>query len=139
MTRKWVLAAVIICLLPLAGRLWAQSEFFRIEDLRPGMKGIGKTCYQGSKTEEFQVEILGVMRHISPGGDAVLARLTGGPLSETGVFEGMSGSPVSTSGCRSLHRLPGCDGCRKLTLLPLLNQSREKIKQRSVQVGSAGH
>ncbi|MBZ5498443.1 MAG: hypothetical protein LAP85_18750 [Acidobacteriia bacterium] len=98
MTKKWVLAAVIILSLPLPGNVWAQTGFFRIEDLRPGMKGIGKTCYQGSRPEEFQVEILGVMRHMSPGGDAVLARLTGGPLLQTGVFEGMSGSPVFIDG-----------------------------------------
>ena len=73
-------------------------RFFRLEDLQPGMKGIGKTCYQGSKPEEFQVEILGVMRGISPGADAVLARFSGGSLDQTGVFEGMSGSPVFIDG-----------------------------------------
>lgn len=98
MTKRWVLAAVVTLLLPLSGNVWAQNEFFRVEDLRPGMKGIGKTCYLGSKPEEFQVEILGVMRHISPGGDAVLARMSGGPLSQTGIFEGMSGSPVFIDG-----------------------------------------
>ncbi|HYK87254.1 MAG TPA: hypothetical protein VE398_00685, partial [Acidobacteriota bacterium] len=62
------------------------------------MKGIGRTCYQGTKPEEFQVEIIGVMKSITPGGSAVLARFSGGPLSETGVFEGMSGSPVYING-----------------------------------------
>ncbi len=98
MTKRWILAAVFALFLPLHGKVWAQNDFFRLEDLRPGMKGIGKTCYQGSKPEEFQVEILGVMRHMSPGGDAVLARMTGGPLAQTGVFEGMSGSPVFIDG-----------------------------------------
>lgn len=98
MKKTWVQAAIISLLLPLAGQLWSQTGFFRVDDLRPGMKGIGKTCYRGSTPEEFQVEILGVMRHVSPGGDAVLARLTGGPLADTGVFEGMSGSPVYLDG-----------------------------------------
>ena len=62
------------------------------------MKGVGKTCYQGSRPEEFEVEIMGVLRGISPGADAVLARLSGGPLEKTGVFEGMSGSPVYIDG-----------------------------------------
>ena len=38
------------------------------------------------------------MRRVNPGVDAVLARLTGGPLMQTGVFEGMSGSPVFIDG-----------------------------------------
>jgi len=62
------------------------------------MKGVGKTCYQGSEPEEFGVEILGIMRHISPGTDAVLARFSGDMIAKTGVFEGMSGSPVYIDG-----------------------------------------
>jgi hypothetical protein len=98
MTRKWFLAAVISIMLPLPGNVWPQAEFFRVEDVRPGMKGIGKTCYQGSKPEEFQVEILGVLRGLNPGSDAVLARMSGGPLAQVGIFEGMSGSPVFIDG-----------------------------------------
>jgi hypothetical protein len=44
------------------------------------------------------VEILGVMKHINPGTDAVLARFSGDLISKTGVFEGMSGSPVYIDG-----------------------------------------
>ncbi len=94
MTIKRHLAAAAVVLLTAAGAARAATEFFRIEDVKPGMKGIGRTCYQGNKPEEFQVEILGVMRGITPGGNAVLARFTGGSLAQTGVFEGMSGSPV---------------------------------------------
>jgi len=98
MTRRWLLIAVAIVLLTTASAGWAATEFFRVEDLRPGMKGIGKTCYQGTKPEEFQVEIIGVMRGVSPGGNAVLAKFSGGPLGQTGIFEGMSGSPVFIDG-----------------------------------------
>src|SRR5262245_65334720 len=77
---------------------WSAVEFFPVDKIKPGMKGVGKTCYLGNKPEEFQVEVLGVMRGISPGADAVLARLSGGPLEKTGVFEGMSGSPVFIEG-----------------------------------------
>ncbi len=97
MTRRR-LPAAILALLCLSTTSWSRTEFFKLEDLRPGMKGIGKTCYQGSKPEEFQVEILGVMKGISPGANAVLARFSGGPLGNTGVFEGMSGSPVFIDG-----------------------------------------
>lgn len=75
-----------------------KQEFFKIEDLRPGMKGIGKTCYQGMKPEEFQVEILGVLHRMNPGANAVLAKFSGGLLDKVGIFEGMSGSPVFIDG-----------------------------------------
>jgi hypothetical protein len=75
-----------------------KPDFFKVEDLRPGMKGIGKTCYQGTKPEEFQVEILGILRGINPGANAVLAKFSGGPLDKIGIFEGMSGSPVFIDG-----------------------------------------
>ena len=97
MMRKRLLVASATALLSLSPLL-ARTEFFSVQDLRPGMKGVGKTCYQGSRPEEFAVEILGVLRGISPGADAVLARLSGGPLERTGVFEGMSGSPVFIDG-----------------------------------------
>jgi len=76
----------------------AKTEFFKIEDLRPGMKGVGRTCYQGSRPEEFQVEILGVLRGVNPGASVVLARFSGAALEKTGIFEGMSGSPVYIDG-----------------------------------------
>jgi len=98
MFQKVSTATVAFIVLFGATHLRSRAEFFRLEDLRPGMKGIGKTCYRGSKPEDFQVEILGVMRGVGPGANAVLARFSGGTLAETGVFEGMSGSPVFIDG-----------------------------------------
>jgi hypothetical protein len=100
MAKRWfwlvvLLLAVVLC--PFPGG-WAKSDFFKIEDLRPGMKGIGKTCYEGTKPEEFQVEILGVLHGVNPGADAVLARFSGNRLDKVGIFEGMSGSPVFIDG-----------------------------------------
>ena len=100
MIRRWLWSAfaAIALLAPSFLMGLGKTEFFKIEDLRPGMKGIGKTCYQGTKPEEFQVEILGVLHGVGPGSDAVLAKLSGGLLDKIGVFEGMSGSPVFIDG-----------------------------------------
>jgi hypothetical protein len=100
MMKKRVLSALAasVFLVAMFSLAWAKTEFFRVEDLRPGMKGIGKTCYQGSSPEEFQVEILGVLRGVNPGASAVLARFSGSRLEKTGIFEGMSGSPVYIDG-----------------------------------------
>jgi hypothetical protein len=97
-SRLLLIFAAMALLLPSLSNGLANNAFFNIEDLRPGMKGIGKTCFQGDRPEEFQVEVLGVLRGISPGCNAVLARFSGGQIDKTGVFEGMSGSPVFIDG-----------------------------------------
>ena len=74
------------------------QDFFPIKDVRPGLRGIGRTVFQGNRIEEFQVEILGVLQNLGPKQTIILARLSGGPLAETGVLQGMSGSPVYIGG-----------------------------------------
>lgn len=71
---------------------------WKVEDLRRGMKGHGRTVMKGTKVETFQVEILGTLRNTSAGRDLVLARLSGLGLEKTGVIAGMSGSPVYVDG-----------------------------------------
>ena len=66
-----------------------------VSEVRPGMVGIGRTVFAGTRVEEFRVNILGVIENvIGPQRHLILARLEGGPLAETGVIAGMSGSPV---------------------------------------------
>ena len=73
-------------------------NFMSLDQVKPGMKGIGKTVFRGTEIEEFEAEILGVLKNITPRQDAILARLSGGPLKRTGVMGGMSGSPVYVDG-----------------------------------------
>jgi len=74
------------------------TSFMSVDEVRPGMKGTGKTVFQGTKIEQFDVELLGVLKNYAPKQDMVLARLSGGPLARTGVIAGMSGSPVYIDG-----------------------------------------
>jgi hypothetical protein len=75
------------------------ARLFPVEDLRPGMKGVGHTVFAGTKPEEFGVEILGVLPGFpGPHKSAIIARLTGANVEKTGVFAGMSGSPVFVEG-----------------------------------------
>ena len=62
------------------------------------MHGTGRTVFTGSKVEEFQVEILGVLDGAGPKQSLILARLSGGPLDHAGVMEGVSGSPIYLDG-----------------------------------------
>ncbi|PYS43358.1 MAG: hypothetical protein DMG14_01170 [Acidobacteria bacterium] len=74
------------------------TKFMTVDEIRPGMKGYGKTVFQGTKIEQFDVELLGVLKNFAPKQDMILARLSGGPLARTGVIAGMSGSPVYIDG-----------------------------------------
>jgi hypothetical protein len=69
-----------------------------LSQVKPGMKGRGRSVFQGRTIEDFEVEILGVMENTSPKRSVILARLKGQGLEATGVIAGMSGSPVYIDG-----------------------------------------
>lgn len=74
-------------------------EHVSVDEIRPGMEAIGRTVFTGDRLEEFRVHIIGVLRNvIGPRRDLILATLEGGPLANTGVIAGMSGSPVYIGG-----------------------------------------
>ena len=74
------------------------EAYWNVEDLRPGMRGKGRTVMKGTRVESFDAEVLGVMKNTSPGRDMVLCRLSGLNLDKTGVIAGMSGSPIYIDG-----------------------------------------
>lgn len=69
-----------------------------LDQVKAGMKGKGRSVFQGSRIEEFDVEIIGVLKNVQPKKSIILARLKGGILDEAGVISGMSGSPVYVDG-----------------------------------------
>ncbi|HEX9928518.1 MAG TPA: SpoIVB peptidase S55 domain-containing protein [Pyrinomonadaceae bacterium] len=74
-------------------------EFFPLEDVKPGMRATSRTVFVGTESEEFGVEILGVLPgFIGPKQPAIIGKLTGANVERTGVFAGMSGSPVFIDG-----------------------------------------
>src|SRR5262245_2481555 len=77
----------------------AATPTFAVDELRPGMVGVGRTVFEGDRLDDFKVHIIGVLRNvIGPRRNLVLAKLEGGPLAQTGVIAGMSGSPVYVDG-----------------------------------------
>jgi len=75
------------------------DEFFPVESVKPGMRAIGYTVFNGGEPRKFELEILGVLTGFpNPQQNAVLSRLLGDELQHTGVFQGMSGSPVYIDG-----------------------------------------
>lgn len=93
--RQAICAPLLAIALPFAAHAQA---FYPLKDVRPGLRGTGRTVFSGSRVEEFQVELLGTLENLTPKQTIILARLSGGPLAETGVLQGMSGSPVYIDG-----------------------------------------
>src|SRR5712671_2840340 len=78
-----------------AGRETVVKALYPLEDLRPGMKGIARTVFAGTEPQEFSLEILGVLPGFTgPRQSTIIAKLSGTNVDKTGVFAGMSGSPV---------------------------------------------
>jgi hypothetical protein len=93
---------VFLCIGVSASLLAAPDQsatFMAVDEVRPGMEGIGRTVFAGDQIEEFKVHIIGVLKNVTaPQHDLILARLEGAPLERTGVIQGMSGSPVYING-----------------------------------------
>jgi len=107
MNRLFSVLLVSFCFLLLVGSVSAQKavalangpQLFALEDIRPGMKGTARTVFSGTEAEEFGVEVLGVLPGFpGPRQSAIIARLSGSNVDKTGVFAGMSGSPVFIDG-----------------------------------------
>lgn len=70
-----------------------------VDEVRPGMKGVAYTVFEGVQPETMGVEVLGLLRNMNgPRSDVVLVRLLGQKPEYTGVVAGMSGSPVYIDG-----------------------------------------
>lgn len=94
--RQLVILVFIVSLLAVAAPgSETKSDFLPVEMIRPGMKGYGITVFEGDKPERFEVEVLGLLTGVPyPKQTSVIARLSGPRIDRTGVFAGMSGSPV---------------------------------------------
>src|SRR6266436_3906648 len=95
--------AISLLIIFLVGTFPAQAgpdpgSYWQVDDVRPGMKGFGRTVMHGTKVETFNAEVLGVLKNTSPGRDMILCRLSGLGLEKTGVIAGMSGSPIYLDG-----------------------------------------
>lgn len=71
-----------------------------LDEIHPGMKGTCRTTFVGTAPEEFQIEVMQIVRDLYPGLDYVLFRMLDGQCVErkSGVIGGMSGSPVYFDG-----------------------------------------
>jgi hypothetical protein len=76
------------------------KQIMLVKDVKTGMKGYGKTVFQGTKIETFNVEVLGILKKANMGTDLILVKMSGGPMTGRGanIIRGMSGSPIYIGG-----------------------------------------
>ena len=100
-TRRSVHVSVAaLLLLAVAAAVRADGPaLFPLSDVKPGMKGVTYTIFQGDQVEKVDLEVIGVLHNaIGPKQDVILVRLLGDKVQQTGVVAGMSGSPVYFDG-----------------------------------------
>jgi hypothetical protein len=97
-TMKHVVFGILILALWAAPALADAVPTMPFSEVREGMRGTARTVFAGTTVESFDVEILGKLPNIGPRQNLILARCSGGPLAQTGILAGMSGSPVTIDG-----------------------------------------
>jgi hypothetical protein len=102
--RIWVtvlIAAILTLVVPSFSVLRASDgpETIPLSEIKPGMKGVAYTIYEGDQVEKIDLVALGVMRNaLGPKQDVILIQLLGEKAEHDGVVAGMSGSPVFFDG-----------------------------------------
>lgn len=71
------------------------SNIVKLADIKPGLKCEVHTCFSGYELVEYDAEVIGRIKNgIGANLDMILVRLSGKDIEKSGVFNGMSGSPV---------------------------------------------
>lgn len=79
-------------------RYLASTNYLPTSEIKPGMTGYGLSVFRGTKIEKFDVQVIGVVKKVLSGKDAILVRLSGPTMEKNNVIKGMSGSPVYING-----------------------------------------
>jgi hypothetical protein len=70
-----------------------------LDQIKPGMTGVGYTIFAGDQIEKFDLEVLGILPNLlGPRQSVILVQLKGPHVEHTGVVAGMSGSPIYIDG-----------------------------------------
>ncbi|MCK4836298.1 MAG: hypothetical protein KAT17_06660 [Candidatus Aminicenantes bacterium] len=93
--KKLFIMIIIVSVLSLPG---ISTEIMKLSDIKPGMKGIGKTIFKGSKIETFTFKVLGFLEKFVPDKDLIWVELESPAFEGSGVVAGMSGSPLYIDG-----------------------------------------
>lgn len=99
MLRRLVIVLSFMFVVLPAAFVQAAPDILPVDQITPGMRGIAKTVVIGTKIENFNVEVINVMKGRNSTGDLILVRASGDVMDRTGgIVQGMSGSPVYING-----------------------------------------
>jgi hypothetical protein len=99
--RRLSLTALVVLLLASLRPAYASDPpaTIPVTDIKPGMKGVAYTIFEGDQVEKVDLEVIGILHNaVGPQLDVILVRLLGDKVQQTGVVAGMSGSPVYFDG-----------------------------------------
>jgi hypothetical protein len=85
-------AAVLLAAAHPAGA--APPEVYPLAKVHRGQTGYGMTTFTGTKPERFTFEVISVVRNMLPKQDIILIKSNDPKLALSGVWRGMSGSPL---------------------------------------------
>jgi len=95
---NFLTSTILALLLAVSLHSQAPPPIMPVSEIKIGMKGYGLTVFKGGKIERFEFEVLGIEKNSMPGRNMVLIKASGGPLADTGILAGMSGSPCYIDG-----------------------------------------
>lgn len=84
------------------------SRYMSPQEIRPGMKGYGRTVMSGTRIDTFEFEVIGVLTNaFYAKQDVILVRCSGLNLEYSGIIGGMSGSPCYIRDASGKDRMIG--------------------------------
>ncbi len=97
--KKSIYITIFFVLLVICFSIHAYAlEIISVSSIRPGMEGIGKTVFQGTKIENFRVKVIDVVEEDN-GESLIFVKLLDKRFSDYGsIVAGMSGSPIYFDG-----------------------------------------
>lgn len=94
------LGVVLFVVVGLSAVAAAESAaFLSLDDIVPGMIGVGRTIVSDNEIESFQVEVIAVLDEPGTANDFIVVRVSGEAIGRSGgISQGMSGSPIYIDG-----------------------------------------
>ncbi|MHC5082156.1 MAG: hypothetical protein ACYTHN_24385, partial [Planctomycetota bacterium] len=74
------------------------EEILPLSEVKPGMKGEGKTAFRKTDILTFTFEVVDILQNWLPGQHVIMIRCGGPEVEKTGIASGMSGSPCYIDG-----------------------------------------
>ena len=80
---KKLVVIITLCLFNINS--FADVPIMPLSEIKPGMRGTGKTVFAGNEIEEFELEVLDILNNFAPHTDIILTKLTSAKLKHTGA------------------------------------------------------